>query len=121
MLRSHPVRLRLRDLCARQDVSLDLLHRASRLPLRLLVALMQDDPPREIRLAVIARLARTLSVEPSALFANLPTGLYVEVGLSVDGSAAEPTGCNADSLADLEAEWRAEGGDARRRTTSTGS
>lgn len=104
------MRLRLRDLCARQDVSLDLLWRASQLPLRLLVRLMQDDPPREIRLAVVERLALTLGVEPSALFANLPTDLAVAVGLSVDGSAAEPTGCNADDIADLEAEWRAEGG-----------
>ncbi len=99
------MRLRLRDIAAARDVSLDLLCEASRLPRRLIVRLMQDDPPRDLRLAVVERLAVTLGVEPSALFDHLPVGLTVEAGLSVDRSAAEPMGCNADDLSDLETEW----------------
>ena len=102
------LRLRLAEIMIDRDFTPADLAECARVPTRSVMALLQPVQPKAVRLALLDRLALVLDVHPAALLDHEPDTLAARVSVRPDDSFAAEVEQAPDTLADLEAEWRAE-------------
>ena len=103
--------LRLREHLDRRGWSPRDLARYARLPIREVVPLLGEPPPRFLRLAVLHRIAYVLDIEPGDLFGLPGGGVTASVSVSVSDTSTD----RPDDLRDLEDAWAADFPDDARR------
>lgn len=107
-------RLLLREILQRRDMSPTLLAQSCRLPRRVVYDLLQDMPPRGVRLAVLGVVAHVLDVHPRDLIGDADVSLTASLSVS-DGPSYQDVLDQVDNLRDLEDAWAADFPDLARR------
>ena len=102
------LRLRLAEIMIERDFTPAALAECARVPTRSVMALLQPVQPKAVRLALLDRLALVLDVHPAALLDHEPDLLCATLSVRPSDSFAATLDHEADTLADLETEWRAE-------------